>query len=112
MHAVQPIITPYHLSGLTRKEEVIMHRLRIGHTRLAQAYKFEQRGPNKQTPSCHFCYDPEETLTVNHLLIECTEFDDIRNRYYHAPDLQHLFENTPPRQILTLIKKAHLYNQL
>ena len=113
MHAVQPIITSSNnLSGLTRKEEVIMHRLRIGHTRLTQAYKFQQRGPNKQAPSCHFCYDPEEALTVNHLLIECTEFRYVRRRYYHAPDLQHLFENTPPRQILNFLKEVHLYSQL
>ena len=112
MHAVQPIIAPHHLSGLTRKEEVIIHRLRIGHTRLTQAYKFQQRGPNKQAPSCHFCYDPEETLTVNHLLIECTEFRHVRRRYYHAPDLQHLFENTSPRQIFNFLKEVHLYNQL
>ncbi len=112
MHAVQPTIAPYLLSGLTRKEEVVIHRLRIGHTRLTQAYKFQQRGPNKQAPSCYFCYDPEETLTVNHILIECTELRHVRRRYYFAHDLQHLFENTPPSQIINFLKEVHLYKEI
>ena len=112
LHAIQPIISPFHLTGLTRKEETVIHRLRIGHTRLTHAYLFEQRGPIKYAPLCHFCEDPYENLTVEHILIDCHELRHVRRRYYLSPNLQFLFENIPVRNILDFLKEIHVFREL
>ena len=112
LHSIQPIISPLNISSLSRKEETVYHRLRIGHTRLTQKYLFEQRGRIKIPPLCHFCDDPEEDLTVEHILIDCTEFRYVRRRYYRAPDLYHLFENTSPKQILGFLKEVNLFSEI
>ena len=112
LHVIQPIISiPKHLN-LTRKEESVYHRLRIGHTRLTQAYLFEQRGPVKIPPFCHYCGDPDEYLTVHHFLIDCQELRHVRPRHYLAPDITYLFENVPPRQILSFLKEVHLFSEI
>ena len=112
LHVIQPIISiPKHLN-LTRKEETVYHRLRIGHTRLTHKFLFEQRGPNKIPPPCHFCDDPDEHLTVQHILIDCQELRYVRPRHYSAPNLTFLFENVPPRQIFSFLKEVHLFSEI
>ena len=113
LHAIQPIIHPHpNTSGLTRKEETVYHRLRIGHTRLTQKYLFEQRGPVKYAPLCHFCDADYDNLTVEHLLIECPALMHVRRRYFYAPNLKHLFENTSPKQIVNFLKEFHVFREI
>ena len=38
LFAIQPEIGPFDIQGLSRKEETIIHRLRIGHTRLTHSH--------------------------------------------------------------------------
>ena len=112
LHYIQPVLSPFKITGLSRKEECVYHRLRIGHTRLTHKYLFEQRGPNKIPPLCHFCNDPEENLTVEHLLIDCYEFYPVRPRHYYAPDLNYLFNNISPKQILGFLKEVNLFKEI
>ena len=116
LHTIQPSLPPSStqttIPNLTRREECVYHRLRIGHTRITHKYLFEQRGPNKIPPSCHFCGDPEETLTVQHILVDCAEFRYVRPRYYNTPDLNFLFNNINPKQILGFLKEVHLFSEI
>lgn len=50
-----------------RREEVILCRLRLGHTRLTHSYLLE----HSQRPECEQCDCP---MTVQHILVECPEF--------------------------------------
>ena len=44
LHAIMPQIAEKYYSGCTnRKDEVIINRLRIGHTRLTHSFKMENR---------------------------------------------------------------------
>ena len=70
----------------SRKEQVIVFRLRIGHTRLTHSYTLKQ----EQQPQCGTCQTP---LTVKHLFMECRFFAHIRNRYFKANNMKDLFEN-------------------
>ena len=38
LFSLQPLIKPFDTSGLTRREETVIHRLRIGHTRFTHGY--------------------------------------------------------------------------
>ena len=67
--SVQSWATSYHP---TRKKEIILARLRIGHTRLTHGYLME-RGVQ---PYCEDCLVP---LTVAHILTECPSLSDARS---------------------------------
>ncbi|KAL4113512.1 hypothetical protein QTP88_017124 [Uroleucon formosanum] len=52
------------LNYSNRKEEVIMNRLRIGHTRVTHGYLMEKTDPS----ICHSC---NSLTTVKHIIIDC-----------------------------------------
>ena len=54
LFAIQPEVGPFDTQGLNRKEETVIHRLRIGHTRLTHSFLMEQRGRIKIPPICKF----------------------------------------------------------
>ena len=63
-----------------RKEEVLLARLRIGHTRLTQAHLMQ--GRRRDDPDlCEDCIVP---LTVLHVLVECPSYIEQRRRYLPA----------------------------
>ena len=96
-------------SGCTnRKDEVIINRLRIGHTRLTHSFRME----NRPHPSfCDQCEGDHE-LTVKHILIECNFLKIIRRRYYDVSDLNQLFKTVSSKRILEFVKDIGLYNSL
>ena len=51
-------------------------------------------------------------LTINHILIDCFDFADIRQHYYEVPDMKTLFETVSPDDIIAFIKEIGLYYKL
>ncbi len=45
----------------------------------------------EDVPRCVAC---DCNLTVEHILIECDDFTEVRQRYYDAESLQQLFQQT------------------
>ena len=74
MKEVASSVRPWKYTALPRKEEVILARLRIGHTRLTHSFLME-KGPQ---PYCEDCLVP---LTVRHLLVECPSCGDERSEF-------------------------------
>ena len=110
LFTINPEIKPFYTNGLNRKDEVIIHRVRIGHTRFTHSYVMEGI-PIDNVPLCPFCHD--FGLSVKHLLIECDHFDHIRSRYYGgARDMGDLFERFSLRHILGFLRETHLYEQM
>ena len=54
-----------------RKEEVILARLRIGHTRVTHSYLLQ----GEEQPQSDGCDAP---FTVRHFLLECGDFAQVR----------------------------------
>ena len=109
LHAIMPQIDEKYYSGCTnRKDEVIINRLRIGHTRLTHSFRMENR-PNP--PLCDQCEGDHE-LTVKHILIECNFLKIIRRRHYDVTDLNQLFKTVSSKRILDFVKDIGLYNSL
>ena len=78
-----PQIDDKYYSGCTnRKYEVIINRLRIGHTRLTNSFRMENR---PHPPLCDQCEGDHE-LTVKHILIEFNFLKIIRRRHYDVTD--------------------------
>ena len=109
LHAIMPQIDDKYYSGCTnRKDEVIINRLRIGHTRLTHSFRMENR---PHPPLCDQCEGDHE-LTVKHILIECNFLKIIRRRHYDVTDLNQLFKTVSSKRILDFVKDISLYNSL
>ena len=89
----------------SRKEQVIVSRLCIGHTKLTHSYILKQ----EQQPQCETCQTP---LTVKHLFMECRFFARIRNRYFKAYNMKDLFENIIIEDILSFLREIKLYHRI
>ena len=81
--------------------------LRIGHTRLTHSYLLS----GDDIPECGTCQCP---LTVKYILMECVDFNNVRNEHFVASSIKDFFENGKARNIssLILLKKLFFYKQL
>ena len=91
---------------LKREDEVIISRLRIGHSKLTHSYLINK----EQQPECISCNCP---LSVYHILLECCDFTPIRNTLFNNIQSMHdLFTNTSYHIILRYLKECDLYQKL
>ena len=88
-----------------RKEDVILTRLRIGHTRLT--HKHYLTGDDR--PECIPC---DCSLTIKHILIECVDTAEIREQYFNCPDLKTLFNSVAGDTISAFLSEVNLMNKL
>ena len=88
-----------------RKEEAILSRLRIGHSRTTHSYFLEP----KQQPTCHAC---QTKYTVKHILIECTDLVHIKETFYRANDMKELFQKIEMNNIISFLKAVNLYRKI
>ena len=71
-HTVQPWSTSLNKS---KRYEVVLTKLRIGHSLLTHGYLMEERHP----PYCQDCLVP---LTIKHILAECPSLQERRRRHF------------------------------
>ena len=89
----------------SRREQVVISRLRIGHTRLTHTFILKQE-PQTQCLTCQI------TCTVKHILIECKAFDVIRKRFFKVTSLTELFENIKIDDVLSFLRETGLYEKI
>jgi kelch-like protein 2/3 len=112
LYEVKPFVKPWQSASFkVRREETIMTRLRIGHTRVTHGYimcgKVEPR-------KCGRC---KEIFTVKHILINCPNFKKDRDLcFYHIPKpltLQNILAEGPyyePENIFAFLKATGFYS--
>jgi len=49
---------------------------------------------------------------VNHILIECSQFNHLRKQYHFGSTLKELFNNTSVNHIIAFIKDTHFYTRI
>ena len=76
---------PKRFRHLTRAEEVVITRLRIGHTKATKSHILSWGPPT----ACQHC---GQTLTIEHILLECTVLQQSRDEHYTVDSLRTLFE--------------------
>ena len=81
-----------------RREEVILARLRIGHTHITHSHLLK----GEDAPVCPTC---KVHLTIKHILLNCNNLKHIRTKYYQARNLRDIFKNTHPENIFNFLKK-------
>ena len=95
-----PVKTP---EGLSRKEEVLLARLRSGHSLILASYQDRVHGSGA---TCHRCNrDPE---TLSHFMRECEATEAIRVRIFghSSPPLSVLIGE--PRRVLQYLQELSL----
>nr|CAH7735220.1 unnamed protein product [Callosobruchus chinensis] len=92
---------------LTRREQVILCRLRIGHTNLTHSHLLT-RGT---TPRCTNC---DEILTVKHFLSECPLYTYLKRRLQMNIDLPRILSTSLPNVeiLFTFLKEINLYHKI
>ena len=95
-HPIKPIIGHWPTAYQnTRLKEVIIARLRIGHTKLTHEYIFDQGPP----PICQRC---NIRYTIEHFLIHCPQYQAERQ-----PIIQYITHNQLALSIPTLLGDSH-----
>jgi len=73
-----------HNNLLSRRDAVIVNRLKIGHSRLTHSYLVS----GEDQPICTQC---DTVLTVKHILLDCPGLRDVRLKYFTASSLEDIF---------------------
>ena len=88
----------------TRREETILSRPRIGHTRLTHDFILKEESPPKCPCGNHY--------TIRHILIECTNLSRIRKKIYKINSMKELFGKINPENIIEFLKRIGLLSWL
>ena len=123
LHEIHPTIGLWTKgSRKSRREEVVLARLRIGHTYYTHSHYLK----GEPQPECIPCGCP---LTVKHILVECDDFKDTRRKHFLQDNLKELFKETrkkhffqdkmkelfnenDPSSIIEYLKEIGLYNKM
>jgi len=106
LHAIRPNIGDYkQKTCLSRRDTVLVNRLHIGHTHLTHSYLLS----GDDLPECGTCQCP---LTVKHILVECVDLKDVRNKHFVASSIKDLFDNTEAHKNIDFMKETRFYKQL
>ena len=103
LYLVKPTLgQPKKFQQLTRAEEVVITRLRIGHTKATKAHILS-RGP---PAACHYC---NQTLSIDSMLLECAVLQECHDKYDTADSLNALFDTIPETCIVEFLREAGFF---
>ena len=89
-----------------RRTEVVMTRLRIGHTNATHSYLMTM--PHKPHPTCEQC---GAHLSVKHFMKDCPRKAGIIARYFGSKSLKEILgEETPVNKVISYLKEIKLYD--
>jgi hypothetical protein len=91
--------------GQNRKEQVVLTRCRIDHSKLRHSYLLN----NEEQPECFPC---NSNYALKHLLLDCVDVSDIRQNFYNVNSIFDLFTNVAGGTILKFIKEINLYTKI
>ena len=106
LHEIKPFLSPSASVTLyTRRDQIVLTRCRIGHTRLTQSFLFD----GNPAPHCIPC---DEHFSVKHFLLECQDLAHVRDKYFKVNTLNELFTSVPTYAILNYLKEINIYNKI
>ena len=77
---VKPLVTPWKRATLpSRQQEIILARLRIGHTRITHGYLMSRENQPTSKPKCPTC---NTEISVEHILLKCKKYHQHRQHYF------------------------------
>ena len=101
LRIIKPTISESHnVSRVDRREEVVLTRLRLGHTRMTHSFLLS-RGDK---PKCIPC---DTDFTVQHVLLDCIDLAPTRELFYSKTSMFDIFQTVDPTLILNFLKQGH-----
>ena len=88
-----------------RKEESVLTRLHIGHSFYTHGYLLKR----EEEPVCIGCDEP---MTIEHILVKCWDFYEIRRKHYSVENFKILFRDVPPDKIFNFLKEIGLFYKI
>ena len=85
-----------------RMEQVIISRLRIGHTRLTRSFILKQEQP-PQFLTCQTSY------TIKHIQMECGVLATTREQHFKADNMRDLIKIVNMHDVQSFLREAELY---
>jgi len=87
----------------SRREEVLLCRLRIGHSRLTHGYLLRGLDP----PHCNHC---NVVLSIRHMFLDCRGYNHLRQRYNIPNDMASLLGDEPGmlRRVFSYLRETGL----
>lgn len=91
----------------SRREEIILTRLRIGHCHFSHKYLL----CGEPSPICDIC---EENLTVEHVLLHCGKYHDSRRRYRLGSSLKEVLgdDESSLSRLFHFLRDTKLYTNI
>lgn len=108
LRLIKPIVTEWHNPiNLSRKESVVLTRIRIGHTRLTSLHLL--RGERR--PICPHC---NISMTIKHAIQECPYFNGIREHLNIPDTLEESLSNDTHaiETILRFLKDTNIFSKI
>nr|XP_042909488.1 uncharacterized protein LOC122271628 [Parasteatoda tepidariorum] len=107
LHEIYPNLDNFKTIHIDRKTQVIINRLRIGHSRFTHMHLLK----SEPAPSCSLCH---VDITIKHILTDCERFKHLRNKLFGSfyPNLQSLLGDPIHHNLLKFIKTIGLYSLL
>ena len=102
LHHIQDTIGEWPAGYRRNRKEVIISKLRIGHTHITYSHLLK----GEDSSVCSTCKVP---LTVKYILINCDRFSQICPKHYQTNNLKNLFKNSKPEEILSFLKEINLF---
>ena len=72
---------------MNRKQQTMMNRIKIGHSKLTHSYIIKK----EMAPQCDQC---KTKLTINHIILECKKYEAIRHKNQIPSNMETIFQNT------------------
>ena len=81
-----------------------MARLHIGHSFITHSFLLKGEEP----PMCIAC---DKRLTIEHILLTCSDFIEMRESHFTAQSLHMLFQDILPEKIFYFLKEIQNINK-
>ena len=88
-----------------RKEETVRACLHIGHSFITHSFLLKGEEP----PMCIGC---DKRLTIEHILLTCSDFNEMRESHFTAQSLRMLFQNISPEKIFDFLKEINILGKM
>ena len=92
-------------SSMSRHDQVVLGRCRIGHSRLTHRFILD----GSDSPQCIPCNAP---LSIKHILIDCVDFANTRQRFYEVNSIFELFDTVTGDVVVNFLKAIGLYHKI
>ena len=105
LHNIFPVLKGCIVCPQTnRKDETVMARLHIGHSFITHSFSLMGEEP----PVCIGC---DKRLTIEHIVLTCSDFIEITESYFTAKSLRMLFQDILPEKNFNFLKEINIFGK-